>query len=143
MLAVGSLLRNRDQAFDTIRSILQTRFNARSETSKNYFKALRALAKRLFTRNPSLTSELKAVISNTGDAIDLHGNYMYLNPACDYTLVHDFADLQFSIRFVNGEVQTLIPNQGKIAEHECSNTGRVRACHHKDYTIINVPMHYG
>ena len=143
MLGIGSLLRNRDQAFDTIRSVLRNRFEARSETYQNYFKALRSLAKRLLQRNPSLTPEFQAIIAQTGDAIDVHGHYMYLNPACDYVLAHDFADLQFSFQFVNGKVQTVLPNQGEIKEYDCSNTGRVQICNQGTYYTLNVPMHYG
>ncbi len=143
LLGLGSLLRNRDQAFDTMRSVLQNRFEARSETFQNYFKALRSLAKRLFKRNPSLTPEFKAVIADTGDAIDVHGDYIYLNPDCDYLLAHDFADLQFSFRSINGKVHSLIPNQGEIKEYECSTTGRVQVCNQGGYYILNVPMHYG
>ncbi|CAF1402787.1 unnamed protein product, partial [Rotaria sordida] len=143
ILGIGSLLRNRDQAFDTIRSVLRNRLEARSETYQNYYKALRSLAKRLFQRSPSLTPEFQAVIAQTGDAIDLHGHYVYLNPACDYLLAHDFADLQFSFQFVNGKVQTVIPNQGDIKEYDCSNTGRVQVCNHGTYYTLNVPMHYG
>jgi hypothetical protein len=110
---------------------------------KNYFKALRSLAKRLFKRKPSLTPEFKAVISSSGDAIDLHGNYMHFNPACDYALVHDFADLKSSIRFKKGEVQSVISNPGKIPDYECSSDGCIRACNHKNFTIITVPMHCG
>jgi hypothetical protein len=143
LLGIGSLLRNRDQAFDTIRSILQNRMDSRSETFANYFKALRALAKRLFKRNPSLTPEFKAVIAQTGDGIDVHGDYIYLNPACDYVLAHDFADLQFSFRLINGKVHSLIPNQGEIKDYECSNTGRVQVCNQGNYYKLNVPMYYG
>ncbi|CAF1498906.1 unnamed protein product [Rotaria sp. Silwood1] len=143
MLGIGSLLRNRDQALDTIRSVLRNRFEARSETTQNYFKALRSLAKRLFQRSPSLTPEFQAVIAQTGDAIDVHGHYMYLNPACEYVLAHDFADLQFSFQFTNGKVQTVVPNQGEIKEYDCSNTGRVQVCNHGSYYTLNVPMHYG
>jgi hypothetical protein len=143
MLGIGSLLRNRDQAFDTIRAILQARFTARSETLSNYYKALRSLAKRLLKRNPSLTPEFQAVIAQTGDGIDVHGNYIHLTPACNYVLAHDFADLQFSFQLINGEVHSLIPNEGKIKEHQCSNTGRVRVCNHGSYSVLNVPMYYG
>ncbi|CAF3221829.1 unnamed protein product [Rotaria sp. Silwood2] len=143
ILGIGSLLRNRDQAIDTIRSVLRNRFEARSETYQNYYKALRSLFKRLLQRNPSLTPEFHAIIAQTGDAIDVHGHYMYLNPACDYVLAHDFADLQFSFQFVNGKVQAVIPNEGEIKEYECSNTGRVQVCNHGTYYTLNVPMHYG
>ena len=143
LLGLGSLIRNRDQAFDTIRSILMTRLEAPMETSANYFKAVRSLAKRLFKRNPSLTPEFKAIIAQSGDAIDVHGNYLYLNPACDYLLAHDFEDLQFSFRFVNGKVQSLIPNEGEIKDYECSNTGRVQICSQGTYYVLNVPMYYG
>ncbi|CAM4823104.1 unnamed protein product, partial [Rotaria magnacalcarata] len=57
-----------------------------SETSKHYSKAVRTFAKRLCKRNPALTPEFSAVIANTGDTIDLHGDYVYLNPSCDYVL---------------------------------------------------------
>ena len=143
MLGIGSLLRNRDQALNTIRAILQNRLEARSETFSNYLKALRSLAKRLFKRNPSLTPEFKAIITKNGDGIDVHGNYIYLNPACDHVLVHDFTDLQFSFRLINGEIHSLIPNEGKIKEHHCSNTGRVKICNHGNYSVLNVPMYYG
>ena len=143
LLGIGSLLRNRDQAFDTIRSILINRLDSATETRENYFKALRSLAKRLFRRNPSLTPEYKAVITQTGDAIDLHGEYIYLNPQCDYLLAHDFADLQFSFRFSNGRVYSLLPNQAEIREHECSNTGRVQICNEGSFYRLNVPMYYG
>jgi hypothetical protein len=144
LLGIGSLLRNRDQAIDTIRAVLTNRVESNSETSANYFKAVRSLVKRLLKRNPSLTPEFKAVITQTGQAIDLHGDYIYLNPACDYVLAHDFADLQFSFRFINGKVQSLIPNQGEIKEYECAPTnGRVQMCSHGTYYILNVPMHYG
>ncbi|UJR31139.1 hypothetical protein I4U23_018646 [Adineta vaga] len=143
ILGLGSLLRNRDQAFDTIRSILENRLTTRSETLQNYFKAFRALAKRVLKRNPSLTPEFKAVVAQTGDAIDVHGNYLHLNTACDHILAHDFADLQFSFRLINGKVHSLIPNQGEIKDHECSNTGRVQVCNHGNYYTMNVPMYYG
>jgi hypothetical protein len=116
---------------------------SRSETSKNYFKALRSLAKRLFKRNPSLTPEFKAVITETGDGIDVHGDYIHLNPACGYVLAHDFADLQFSFQYINGKVHSLIPNEGEIKEYECSNTSRVQVCREKNFFTINVPMYYG
>jgi hypothetical protein len=143
LLGIGSLLRNRDQAFDTIRSVLTNRLESGSETSQNYFKALRTFAKRLLKRNPSLTPEYTAVIGQTGDAIDVHGDYIHLNPACDYVLAHDFADLQFSFRFNNGKLYSLLPNQVEIKEFECSNTGRVQACSQGYYFTISVPMHYG
>lgn len=143
MLGIGSLLRNRDQAFDSIRSILQNRLESRSETFQNYFKALRSLAKRVFKRDPALTPEFKAIIAESGDALNVQGEYIYLNPACDYLLAHDFADLQFSFRFINGKVHSLIPNEGEIKEYECSNTGRVRVCCDKDFCTLNVPMYYG
>jgi hypothetical protein len=116
---------------------------ARSETFQNYFKVLRSLAKRLLKRNPSLAPEFKAVIAQTGDGIDLHGDYIYLNPACDYVLAHDFADLQFSFRLINGKVHSFIPNQGEIKEYECSNTSRVQVCNQGSHYTLNVPMYYG
>ncbi|CAF1233028.1 unnamed protein product [Adineta steineri] len=143
MLALGSLLRNRDQAFDTIRSVLVNRFEARAETRENYFKALRSLVKRLFKRNPSLTPEFKAVIAQTGDAIDLHGNYIYLDPSCDYLVAHDFGNQQFSFRFINSKIYLLSPNRGEVKEYECSDTGRVQVCNNGNYYTLNVPMHYG
>ena len=143
MLGIGSLLRNRDQAFETIRAILRDRFEARSETNANYMKLLRVLVKRLFKRNPSLTPEFQAIIASTGDAIDVHGHYVYLNPACNYVLAHDFADLQFSFHFINGKVQSVIPNQNEIKEYDCSNTGRVQMCNNGGFYTLNVPMHYG
>ena len=143
LLGIGSLLRNRDQAFDTIRSILQNRLQSRSETFMNYYKALRTLAKRLFKRNPSLTPEYQAILTESGDGLDVHGNYIYLNPACSYLLAHDFADLQFSFRFVNGKIHSILPTQGEIKEFECSNTGRVQICNHGSFYSLNVPMYYG
>lgn len=143
LLAAGSLLRNRDQAFDTIRSVIKNRLQSRMETYKNYFNALKSAAKRLFKRNPSLTPEFTAVIANTGDAIDVHGHYMYLNPQCNYVLAHDFGGLQFSFRFANGKFYTSIPNQSEIAEYQCSNTGRVQLCNKGYYATISVPMYYG
>jgi len=143
ILAAGSLLRNRDQAFDTIRSILSTRIDARTETMTNYFKAVRSLAKRLFQRNPSLVPESKAIIASTGDGIDVNGNYVYLNPVCNYALAQDFEDLQFAFGFIQGKVYSLIPSSNEVKEYECSSTGRVRVCNHKTHYIINVPMHYG
>jgi len=143
LLGIGSLLRNRDQAIDTIRSVLTNRLESGFETSQNYLKALRTLAKRLFKRNPSLTPEYTAVIGQTGDVLDVHGDYIYLNPACDYLLAHDFADLQFSFRFNNGKLYSLLPNQVEIKEFECSNTGRVQACSQGYYFTISIPMHYG
>lgn len=143
MLAMGSLLRNRDQAIDTIRSVLRNRMEARTETMQNYLKALKSLAKRLFKRNPSLVPEFQAVVAQTGDAIDVHGHYVYLNPACDYVLAHDFGDLQFSFKFTNGKVQSLLPNQGEIGEYDCSNTGRVQICNYGPFYTLNVPMFYG
>ncbi|CAF0806671.1 unnamed protein product [Adineta ricciae] len=143
LLALGSLLRNRDQAFDTIRSVLASRLEARTETTQNYFKALIQLGKRLLKRNPSLTPEYKAVISETGDGIDFHGHYIHLDPSCDYLLAHDFANLQFSFRFINGKVYSLIPNQGEIKEFQCSNTTRVKMCNHGNFYTIDMPMHYG
>ena len=143
ILGLGSLIRNRDQAFDTIRSILESRLTARSETLQNYWKALRTIARRILKRNPSLTPEFQAVVAQTGDAIDVHGNYIYLNPACDHILLHDFADLQFSFRLINGKVHSLVPNQGEIKDHECSDTGRVQFCNHGDFYTVNVPMYYG
>ncbi|CAF0741101.1 unnamed protein product [Adineta steineri] len=142
ILGVGSLLRNRDQAYDTIRSILESRITARMEKLKNSFKALRSLLKRLLKRNPSLTPEFKAIIAQTGDAIDLHGNYIYLNPACDYIIAHDFFNLQFSFRYFNGKIYSIIPNQVEIKDHECSDTGRVQVCNHGGFYTLNVPMHY-
>jgi hypothetical protein len=106
-------------------------------------KALRSLGQRLFKRNPSLTPEFKAVVAQTGDAIDLHGDYIYLNPACDYVLAHDFEDLQFSFRSINGKVHSLIPNQGEVKQYECSNTTRVQICNEGNYYKLNVPMYYG
>ncbi len=73
----------------------------------------------------------------------MHGDYIYLNPACDYVLAHDFADLQFSFRLINGKVHSLIPNQGEIKEYDCSNTGRIQVCNHGNYYTLNVPMYYG
>lgn len=143
MLALGSLLRNRDQAFDTIRSVLVARFEARSETLQNYLKALKTLGKRLFKRNPSLTPEFHAVIAKTSDAITFQGDYIHLDPSCDYLLAHDFANLQFSFRFTNGRVQSLLPNQGELRDYECSNTGRVQMCNHGSYYTINMPMYFG
>lgn len=143
LLGLGSLLRNRDQAFDTIRSILMVRLEARTETFNNYLKALRSFAKRYFKRNPSLTPEYTAVIAQTGDALDLHGDYIYLNPACEYLLQHDFSDLKYSIRFVNGKAYSNIPYQGEIRDFECSNTGRVQVCSQGTYYTLNVPIHYG
>ncbi|CAF0940658.1 unnamed protein product [Rotaria sordida] len=140
---IGSLLRNRDQALDTIRSVLMNRVQSRSETWRNYWKALRTLARRLFQRNPSLTPEFYAVIAHTGDAIDFHGDYVYLNPACDYVLAHDFGGLQFSFRFASGKVYSVVPNQVEIKEYECSNTGRVQLCNQGYYSTISVPMYYG
>ena len=101
------------------------------------------LGKRLLKRNPSLTPEYKAVIGETGDGIDFHGHYIYLNPSCDYLLAHDFANLQFSFRFINGKVYSLIPNQGEIKEFQCSNTTRVKMCNHGNFYTIDMPMHYG
>lgn len=109
----------------------------------NYWKAVRAFAKRVFKRNPSLTPEFKAIVAQTGDAVDVHGDYIYLNPACDYVLAHDFADLQFSFRLINGKVHSLIPNQGEIKDYECSNTPRVQVCNEGSFYRINVPMYYG
>ncbi|UJR15532.1 hypothetical protein I4U23_002471 [Adineta vaga] len=143
MLALGSLLRNRDQAFDTIRSVLVNHMESRTETSQNYFRALRTLAKRLFKRNPSLTPEFHAIITETGDALDFHGDNLFLDPTCDHLLVHDFVNLQFSFRFINGKVYSLIPNQVEIKEYECSNTTRVKMCNHGNYYTVNMPMHYG
>ncbi|CAF5085921.1 unnamed protein product, partial [Rotaria magnacalcarata] len=62
-----------------MRCIIKDRFQTRSETFQHYSKAVRTFAKRLFKRNPSLTPEFNAVIANTGDTIDLHGDYVYLN----------------------------------------------------------------
>jgi hypothetical protein len=143
MLGIGSLLRNRDQSFDTIRSIIQNKLGSRSETIKNYFKAIQSFAKRVFKRNPSLTPEFQAIIAETGDALNVQGEYIYVNPACDYVLAHDFADLQFSFRFINGKVYSLIPNEGEIKPYQCSNTGRVRVCCDKNYCTLNMPMYYG
>ncbi len=143
LLSLGSLLRNRDQAFDTIRSVLTNRMESGSETFSNYFKALRSLARRVFKRNPSLTPEFKAIIAQTGDALNVHGDYIYLNPSCDYVLAHDFADLQFSFRFSNGKVYSVLPQQAEVREYECSNTGRVQVCNQGDYYTLNVPMYYG
>ena len=143
MLGIGSLLRNRDQALDTIRSILQNRLESRTETMQNYWKAARALAKRVFSREPSLTPELKAIIADTGDALNVQGEYIYLNPECDYVLAHDFADLQFSFRYINGKVHSMFPTQTEIPDYQCSNTGRVRMCCEKDFCSLNVPIHYG
>ena len=143
ILSIGSVLRNRDQAFDTIRSVLQNHFETRSEIFQNYYKALHSFAKRLFKRNPSLTPEFQAIIAETGDVIDLHGNYVYLNPTCNYVLAHDFADLQFSFHLINGKVHSLIPNQGEIKQYECSKTGRVQICNYGSYYTLNMPMYYG
>ena len=143
MLGLGSLLRNYDQAFDTLRSLVQNRFQSRTESFQNYGKALRSLGKRLFQRDPSLTPEFKAIISRTGDGLNFHGEYIYLNPACNYILAHDFADLKFSFRYVNGKIRSLIPKEDEVGEYECSDTGRVRACCDKNICTINMPMYYG
>ncbi|CAF4270554.1 unnamed protein product [Rotaria magnacalcarata] len=87
-----------------------------SETSKHYSKAVHTFVKRLWKRNPALTPEFSAVIANTGDTIDLHG---------DYVLAHDFGGLQFSFRFIYGKVYSVLPNLVEIKENECSTTGRV------------------
>ncbi|CAF4374596.1 unnamed protein product, partial [Rotaria magnacalcarata] len=93
-----------------------------SETSKHYSKAVHTFVKRLWKRNPALTPEFSAVIANTGDTIDLHGDYVYLNPSCDYVLAHDFGGLQFSFRFIYGKVYSVLPNLVEIKENECSTT---------------------
>lgn len=143
MLGIGSLLRNRDQAFDTIRSILQNRLESRSETMQNYWKAIRSMAKRLFSRDPSLTPELKAIVADSGDALNLQGEYIFLNPACNYVLAHDFADLQFSFHFINGKVYSMIPQRQEIGDYQVSDTGRVRVSCEKSFCTLNVPIHYG
>lgn len=143
LLGIGSLLRNRDQAFQTMRAILVNRLEARSETFQNYLKALKSLVKRIFKRDPALTPEYKGFITETGDALNVQTDYVYLNPACDYVLAHDFADLKFSFRFSNGKVYSMIPTQSEIGEYQCSETGRVRICCDKDFCVINVPMYYG
>jgi len=143
LLGIGSILRNRDQAFDTIRSVLQNRLGARSENMRNSFKIFRRVLKRLFNRNTSYAPKYKAVIAQSGDAIDVHGDYIYLNPACDSLLAHDFADLQFSFRFINGRVYSLIPNQREIKDYECSNTTGVQVCNEGGYYTLQVPVYYG
>ncbi|CAF1606934.1 unnamed protein product, partial [Rotaria magnacalcarata] len=105
-----------------------------SETSKHYSKAVRTFAKRLCKRNPALTPKFSAVIANTGDTIDLHG---------DYVLAHDFGGLQFSFRFIYGKVYSVLPNLVEIRENECSTTGRVQLCNRGYYSTLNVPMYYG
>ena len=143
MLGIGSLLRNRDQAVDTIRSVIRNRLEARSETMQNYWKALKAIAKRLLRRRPALLPEFQAVIAKTGDAIDVQGHYIYLNPACHYVLAHDFGDLRFSFKFANGKVESLLPNQGTLNDYDCSNTGRVQICNNGPFYTLTVPMYYG
>ena len=143
MLGIGSLLRNRDQAFETMRAILVNRLDAGSETFQNYMKAIRSFAKRVFKRNPSATPEFKAIIANTGDGLNVHNDYFYLNPACEYVLAHDFANLKFSFRYSNGKVYSLIPNEVEIKEYQCSQGGRVRVCCEKSFCTINIPMYYG
>ena len=143
MLGLGSLLRNSDQAFDTIRSLVQNRMQSRTESMQNYLKALRSLGKRLFKRDPSLTPEFKAIISRTGDALNFHGEYIYLNPACNYILAHDFADLKFSFRSANGKIHSRTTKEVEVGEYESSDTGRVQASCDKSVCTINVPMHYG
>ena len=106
-------------------------------------KAFGALAKRLLKRKPSLTHEFNAIIAQTGDAINVHGEYIYLNPACNYVLAHDFGDLKFSFRFTNGTIYSLIPYPVEIKKYECSNTGRVQICNQGYYSNLNVPMYYG
>lgn len=143
MMGIGSLLRNRDQAFDTIRSILQNRLESRTETLQNYWKALRSLAKRVFSRDPSLTPELKAILAESGDGLNVHGEYIFLNPQCNYLLAHDFANLQFSFQFIGGKFYSMIPEKEEIGEYQSSKTGRVRLTREKDVAIVNVPIHYG
>ena len=143
LMGIGSLLRNRDQAFDTIRSVLQNRLESRSETWQNYWKALRSLGKRVFSRDPSLTPEWKAVITESGDGLNVQGEYVYLNPQCNYVLAHDFADLQFSFHSIGGKIYSMIPEKEEIGEYQCSKTGRVRICRDKNIATLNVPLHYG
>lgn len=143
MMGIGSLLRNRDQALETIRSILVNRLESRQETLRNYWKAVRSLAKRLFSRDPSLTPELKAIVSESGDALNVQGEYVYLNPQCNYLLAHDFADLQFSFQYISGKFYSMFPEKEEIGEYQCSSKGRVRLCREKDVATLNIPVHYG
>ena len=143
ILLMGTLLRYENLGLFTMKCIIKDRFQTRSETFQHYSKAVRTFAKRLFKRNPSLTPEFNAVIANTGDTIDLHGDYVYLNPSCDYVLAHDFSGLQFSFRFIYGKVYSVLPNLVEIKENECSTTGRVQLCNRGYYSTLNVPMYYG
>ncbi|CAF5041382.1 unnamed protein product, partial [Rotaria magnacalcarata] len=75
---MGTLPRYDGRALFTMRCIIKDRFQTHSETFQHYSKVVRIFAKHLFKRNPSLTPEFNAVIANTGDTIDLHGDYVYL-----------------------------------------------------------------
>lgn len=140
---IARIIRNPYQGLDTNQIIIKTYIQSRSETYRNYIRAFRSLAKRLLKRNPSLTPEFNAIIANTGDAIDLHGHYVYLNPSCDYVLAHDFDGLRFSFRFIYGKIYSVLPNLVEIKENECSNTGRIQICNRGHYSILRVPMYYG
>ncbi|CAF0906246.1 unnamed protein product [Didymodactylos carnosus] len=141
--SVLSLVSNRKRMNDTVPAVIFEFFQSQSETFLSYKKFIKSIAKRLSQRNPSLTPERVAIITATGHGIDLHGHYIYLNPVCDYVLLHDFTDLQFSFRYTNGKVYTVIPAQAEIPDHECSKTDRVQACCENDYCSINVPIYYG
>ncbi|CAM4792685.1 unnamed protein product [Rotaria magnacalcarata] len=143
VLLMGTLPRYDGRALFTMRCIIKDRFQTHSETFQHYSKVVRTFAKHLFKRNPSLTPEFNAVIANTGDTIDLHGDYVYLNPSCDYVLAHDFGGLKFSFRFIYGKVYSILPNLVEIKENECSTTGRVQLCNRGYYSTLNVPMYYG
>ncbi|CAF4527395.1 unnamed protein product, partial [Rotaria magnacalcarata] len=81
---------------------IERRPSTYSETSKHYSKAVRTFAKRLCKRNPALTPKFSAVIANTGDTIDLHG---------DYVLAHDFGvrDCPAATRNQTKEIVPSIP----------------------------------
>ena len=76
VLLMGTLLSYKQRGLFTMKCIIKDRFQTRSETFQHYSKAVRTFAKRLFKRNPSLTPAFNAVIANTGDTIDLHGDYV-------------------------------------------------------------------
>ncbi|CAF0993491.1 unnamed protein product, partial [Didymodactylos carnosus] len=142
--SVLSLLSNRKRMNVTVSAVISEFFASRRETIRSYRKFIKAIGKRLFQRNPSLTPERVAVITSSGHGIDLHGDYIYLNPACDYILLHDFVDLQFSFQYANGKVYSVVPSpRREVPNYECSASGRVQACCEKDYCRINVPVHYG
>jgi hypothetical protein len=144
MMSIGSPLSTRNESSEINRAIWFNRMESRQQTIRNYMRGFRSFAKRISQQNASLTPELKAIITDTGDGLSVHGDYIFLNPACDYLLAHDFADQQFSFRYVNGQVRSSFPNEIVLKDSECSSTStRVRICREGNNYVFNVPLHYG